>query len=880
MKRFWSRLRDLLSSVRAERDLDREVTSHLECIEDEYRRRGMAPAEARLAARRAMGSVALAKDLHRDARSFVWIEDCRRDVRHAVRGLQRSPGFTAAVILTLALGIGANTAMFSVINAVLLRPLPYPDADRLVYLVEEVPAGDGGGSERRPAMDLQTFAEFRAHVRTLSDVSVQHSTTMTLATSRETVRLIGSRVTPSFFTLLGARPLLGRIFESGDEAAGNEVILLSYHAWERHFARASDIVGRPVTLDGRRYSIAGVMPREFRFYPNPLAEFWIPFVLRGSDAVMVPVVAKLKNGVSTEVALSEITGILDERRGAGETPTLSIVRVQDQIVAPARTALLVMAFAVGFVLLIACVNVANLILARTSAREREITIRRALGAGERRIATLFLAESLVLVTAGGTCAVAVAVAGVRLLRLLGTSLPRQDVTAGVSIPRLGEVAVDTSTLLFALAVSLLAGVMFGLTPIVGRHRFSATAALHGAPASAGVDVVRANRLRRALVVGEIGLAMTLLVAAALMTTSFARLLSVDPGYDPDGVVTFQATLPEGRDMAGFAEELIERLESVPGVRAAGYSIDGLMTGGSGKMPLRSTPGRERPAPGEPTADPVYVSHHYLAAMGIDVASGRGFLEADRLGSPQVMLVNRSLVRSRMLGPTPLGKRVYALFREPWEIVGIVEDIRPEALDEEPYPQFFIDLRQVPGFPFSEFRPYFAVRTDGDTAAILANLRGIVRRVESQASIDNVATVDQILWNSVSRPRLYTVLMALFATLAVALAAVGIFGLMAYLVEQRTKEIGIRMALGARRSDVMSGVLGQSAPLILMGVGSGLVAAAGLTRYLEGMLFGLTPLDPLVFGAAAMLFSVVALGASYLPAWRATRIDPLVALRAE
>jgi len=423
-------------------------------------------------------------------------------------------------------------------------------------------------------------------------------------------------------------------------------------------------------------------------------------------------------------------------------------------------------------------------------------------------------------------------------------------------------------------------VIFGLTPIDGRRQSVAADTLRGAPARSGFDLQHRHRGRGLLVICEVGLAMMLLVGATLLMTSFVKLATVDPGYDPTGVVTFQVTVPDGRDMATFVEALSARLRSLPGVRAAGYSSHRLMTRGRGKFPLRSTPSRERPGPNEPTADPVYVSQDYLEAMGIAIRSGRGFEDFDRLGSPQVMLVNRSLVRSGMVGANPIGTRVYALFRDPWEIVGVVDDVRAEALDVEPYPQFFVDLRQVPGFPFSDFRPQFAVRTAGDTTAILANLRDIVRQVESRASVDNVATVDQIVWNSIARPRFYAVLLALFATVSVTLAAVGIFGLMAYLVAQRTREIGIRMALGAQRFEVMTGVLGQSAVLVAIGVGIGLGAAAGLTRYLAGMLFGLTPLDPATFAAASLLFVVAALIASIVPARRATRVDPLVALRTE
>jgi predicted permease len=886
MRRFLIRLLNVLRPNRAEQDLARELNSHVSLLEDEHRRRGMTPDEARLAARRAMGSVALAKHLHRDARSFVWLEDLRRDVKHAVRTLVRVPAFTASVVLTLALGIGANTAIFSVVNAVLLRPLPYPDADRLVYLMEEVHPADGaGGRDSRPAMDVQTLAEFRTQVRTLSAVGVQESTTLTMSHGGEAVRLIASRLSAAYLPMLGARPLLGRTFENEDEQSGAEgVVILSHAAWQRYFDGASNVIGEQVRLDGRAYSVVGVLSREFLFYPNFQAEMWTPYVLPAASFSMLPVVAKLRDGVSIEAARAETTTILKALRGTPEPPAFSIIRVQDQMVAPVRVALIVLSVTVGFVLLISCVNVANLLLARTATRQREIAVRGALGASTGRIARLFLTESLVLAVAGSVAAMAIAFGGIRLLHVLGTSLPRQDVGTGVSIPRLAEVGVDGWTLLFALAMSLMTGLVFGLASAMQRHHAVPADALRSGAtcADSGRMIVASYRFRGLLVVAEVALAMVILVGAALMLNSFIKLAGVDTGYDATGVVTFQVTLPEGRDMAPFAEELVTRLRSTAGVRVAGYAAGIPMDQTGGRFPLRTTPtppqGASRPS--DRTADPRYVSEDYLDAMGIRVVDGRGFAESDRAGSQQVMLINRSLARSGMVDQNPIGTRVYALFKKPWEIVGVVDDVRQGGLDREPRPQFFIDFRQVPEFPFSEFRPYFAVRMEGDVTPLLTNLRGIIRQVESRASVDNVATMDQIVWNSISRPRLYTVLLACFAIVAVVLAIVGIFGLLAYLVAQRAREIGIRMALGAPRSQVISGVLRQTAVLIVIGVGIGLAAAMGLTRYLEGMLFGLTPLDPVSFVAASLLFLVVALLAAYVPARRATRVDPTVALRAE
>ena len=878
MMPFIRRLAALVRSRRHDDELAREMEAHLALAEEEYRRRGMNADDARRAARRAMGSVALAKDRQRDERSFVWVEDLRRDCRHAVVGLRRSPGFTLSVVVTLALGVGATTAIFSVVYAVLVRPLPYPDADRLVYLFEDSPPAETlARRDRRPAVSVAELDAFRSNTRTLSRVGVQVASTATIVSADQTVRLSGSRISPAFLSMLGAQPQLGRLFDARDEATGG-VILLSHAAWQRVFNGAADVIGRPLELDGKRVSIVGVLPSDFYFHPNPQAEYWTPFVLPTAEFLMTPVLAQLRAGISNDAALTDITTTVQRIRGASDRGRFAIVRAQDQLVAPITPALLILAVSVAFVLLIASVNVANLVLARAMQREREIAIRRALGAGAGRIVRLFLAESLMLAFAGGAAGVGLAFGAIDLLRLLAAIVPRQDASSLVLIPRLDEVAIDGATLLFALVVSVTTGVLFGVAPVLSRSR---SAGLVGRfSLRSGLERVDADRVRRLLVVTEIASAMVLLVGGMLMMTSFVKLANVDGGFDPRGVVTFQATLPVGRDMARFAEDVIDRLRAVDGVRAAGYSTDGVMTEARGHVPLRSTAQRGPAAPGEPTADPVYVSRDYLKAMGIPVVAGRGFEESDRPGAQQVMVVNQALARSGMVRTSPIGARVYALFSQPWEIVGVVKDTRLDALDREPHPQFYIDLRQLPGFPFDEFRPHFAVRTTGEVTALATNLRDIVRQIEPRASVENVTTVDDIVWHSISRPRLYTVFIALFAIVALVMAATGIFGLLAYVVQQRTREIGVRMALGAQRAAVLSGTLGQAFVLVLIGATGGLIAALGLTRYLEGMLFGVTPLHPATFAGASMLFIIVALAAAYLPASRATRVDPMVALRAE
>jgi len=682
MRRFILRLLNVFRHGPAERDLGREVESHLAFLEDEHRRRGLTAQEARLAARRTLGSVGLVEDLHRDARSFGWLEDLRLDLRHALRNLRRTPAFTAVAVITLALGIGANTAIFSVVNTVLLRPLPYEHADRLVRIVATVPAQAPGGVPRRGIVRMSAVEldQLRLHARSLSAVGIVEPTLMNLR-GRDP-RLQGAIVSAEFFEMLRVRPLMGRVFTADDEAPGAEsVILLSYDTWRKHFNGDPDVVGRTATVDAvlgppvrRELTVIGVMPPTFQF-PGSQTKVWRPPQLTATGGRGVPtgrVLARLADNVSLSSAAAEVVTLVREiRTGQRDNAIASyeLVGEQDELVKPVRPALLVLTVAVGFVLLLACVNVANLLLARTAARQRELAVRGALGAGRGRLVRHLLTESVALGVLGGVAGTLLAVGGVRLLRSLATTISRLDLGNQLSFPRLDEVGIDASVLAFSIATSVGAGVLFGLAPALRHTRSDSAAALREGANSPGSGFGRAHRvsLRGALVVAEIGLAMVLLSGGGLLIRSFAMLSGVDAGYDPSNVLTFQVALPVDRyptaRLKAFAEELVTRLRSVPGVERAAYANQLPMVSLVNSFPLRATP--FVPIPGQPpeppppgTPDARLVSRDYLKVMGIRVVAGRDFAEGDGPGGPRVLLISEALARRDFADASPVGATVY------------------------------------------------------------------------------------------------------------------------------------------------------------------------------------------------------------------------------
>ena len=835
---------------------------------------------------------------------LVW-ESFVQDATYTIRMVRTSPGFAAVAVLTLALGIGANTAIFSVVNAVLLRPLPYPESERIVRLFENVipPRGAAAAPQRTAALSVSELETFRSHTKTLSGLGVSIPTIRTLTGGGEAARLVGTRLTPAIFAMLGTHPALGRPLQPEEAVAGADtVIILSHSTWQRYFAGRDTVIGQTAIFDGKPHTIVGVMPAGFAF-PDPQTEFWMPFVPAASDTRRLQVTARLQPGVTMAAAADEMASIIPRLRsepegGAPPLPSgvrrFEVARLLDLTVAPVRPALLLLAGAVGFVLVIACLNVANLLLARSADRQREMAVRLAVGARRTRLIRQTLTESLLLAGAGGLAGVGLAFGGVRLLRTLSASLPRRDLGPAPSLPRLAEIEIDGSVLLFTVLVSILTGVLFGLAPAMRLSGSRQMTALRSAPVASGsgFNLFRGERVQGLLVVVEIAMAMVLLIGGGLLIHSFVKLSRVNLGYDPSHVLSFQISLPAGRtdlQLRQLADRLVERLQTVPRVRAVGYveALPNTMVSGR-FVPLRTTPEMpasiRRPMPGAFTADTPdtrLVSRDFLKSLQIQAVAGRTFGENDGQGQPRVLVINETLARSGLLGATPLGRHVYALGDQPWEVIGIVEDVRQFGPAQRAEPQVFIDFRQVPESQrISGVGLYFSVRVDGDPAALVPDVRTISRALDAQTIVDNIAPLEQLVSNAVARPRLYAVLLGIFAAVAALLAAIGIYGVMSHSVTRRTREIGIRVALGARRSGVMALVLRQSLVLTAAGIALGAGGAVALTRSLEQMLFGLAPLDAATYTAVSVLFAAVATIAAYVPAHRATQVDPLVALRHE
>ena len=808
-----------------------------------------------------------------------------QDIRYGLRVLAQRPGFTAVAVVTLALGIGANTAIFSLVNAVLVRPLKYRDAERLVMLWEDSTAAGFARDNLAPA----NYFDWKSQQQSFDQTAATRQLTFDLTGDGEPEKLLGFGVEASFFPLLGVEPALGRALLPGDDSENARVVVLSHGLWQRRFGGERSIVGREVLLNGEKYTVVGVMPRGFQFqYSN--FDLWTPFGLTPEKKAergphYLEVVARLKDGVTVaqaEADLNTISARIAEADPDNATGLKAVVvPMREQLAGGSRQTLSVLLGAVALVLLIACANVAGVLLSRAAARRREMAVRAALGASRWRIVRQLLTESVMLGAAGGALGT--------LLALWAFAFLQQLVPSGMR--EMVELKLDLTVLVFTLAVSLLAGIAFGLAPAIAASKTDLNDALKQGGARGGVGSGR--RLRGAFVVSEVALALVLLVGAGLLIQTLYRLRGQYAELRPESVLTLRTSLAENRygepsRRAAFYEQVLARVESLPGVTAAGYTTAVPLTRKGGANGL-SLEGKDNGPSSTWNANHRQVTPDFFRAMGQTLREGRAFDARDDEGAPPVAAVNEAMARAFWPGESAMGKRFKVgspAAPEPWmTIVAVVSDVRQMGADAPVKPEMYVPYRQAAPYwskaPYSFFTPRdLVVRTSGDPQGLVAAVRNAIHEVDPYQPISGVRTMDEVLGVETAQRRLGMILLTAFASLALLLASLGIYGVLAFFVVQHTQEIGVRLALGARPSDVLRLVVGRGMKLALAGVGIGLVASLGLARLLASLLYGVSPGDPATFALVAVLLACVALLACLVPARRATKVDPMVALRYE
>jgi putative ABC transport system permease protein len=797
-----------------------------------------------------------------------------RDLRYALRTLARNPGFACVSVLALALGIGANTAIFTVVNSVLLQPLHLAKPEQLVVLRERnLKAGF-------PEFSISpgNYLGYRDNNHSFSGITAFAAQGLNMSGASEPERLRGARVTVDFFDVLGRAPMLGRAFTAQEGQLGSHrVAILSYGLWQRRFGGSRDVLGTVLKLNEEPYSVVGVMPADFRTPDR--TDIWTPLAMdqenwqqRGGHYLRG--IGRLKPGATMAGALADLNTIA--ARAEKENPDsnagwdTTLRSLQEAAVGDVRPALLTLSGAVGFVLLIACVNMANLLLSRSSARRREIGIRSSLGAGRARLIRQLLTESVLLSGIGAAIGLGLAWAGTRLLISLNTSI----------LPRANEIALDQRALGFTAAIAVLTGILFGLAPALHMAKTDLMASLREAGRGNAIGF-RRNRLRSVLVTGEVALALVLLSGAGLLMRSFYRLQSKDPGFDPHGVLTFRTNLPGAQyktdeQQAAFYQRALDRIRALPGVSAAGAAQIFPLAGTDYILSFEQLGKPPLPPGDHPNAAYYAATPGYLKALRIPVKAGRDFNQHDDAAAPAVALISESMAREFYRNQNPLGQQIQmANGSKPAQIVGIVGDVRDEELESMGRPAVYEPAAQV---PFGGM--YFGVRTEGDPAALISGVRATVRELDPELPLDAVGTVDSLVETSLSQRRFSMLLMAIFAGLALALAMIGIYGVISYAVTQATQEIGIRMALGARRTDVLRIVFGYAGVLMGAGLVLGLGASMAAGRLVESQLYEVKATDGATYGAVACVLLATGLAACTLPALRAMRVDPVVALRNE
>jgi putative ABC transport system permease protein len=859
-------------------EFDAEIQEHLRLLTERYRRQGMTPENAELAARRQFGNTTLLQEERKAMQTIPALEAFWNDLVYALRMLRKNPGFTTAAVLTLALGIGANTAIFSVCNAVLLKPLPYSEPDRIVMLWEQQ---QGRAQTVAPA----NFVDWREQTRSFSEVAAIRSSSMILIGHGEPARLKGAAVSANFLSLLGVPFTFGRNFlAEEDQPDRNHVVILSYQTWRERFGAQPDTVGRPITLNDTIHTVVGVLPPDFQFAGNP-SEFqaqnqfdiWVPLALnleklqRGTHPLRV--FARLKPGVALAQAQADLNVVAANLERLYPENNLekgiTAVPLGEQVTTNVRPVLAILLSAVGLLLLIACANVANLLLSRAAAREKEMAVRMALGASRRRLAQQLLTESLLLASLGGAGGYLFAWA---TISALSSRLP-------ADFSRASGVSLDARILVFTGLISLATGVLFGLAPLFQARKISANESLkQNARGSSGSQ----TRMRSGLMVAQMAIATMLLIGAGLMAKSLWALLHVSPGFRTEQILTARLSLPrsrypDNRRIAAFQQELLTSVQSTPGVQSAGFAT---------YLPLSGTDnGWAFFIEGRPPL-PVGVYNHakyrpaspgYFEAIGIPLLRGRTFIFADTEDVPWVVIINQTMARQYWGEQDPVGQRL-RFGGNVWRtVIGVVGDVLHESLDGEARAEMYVPFTQAPNV---ESGPTIVAHTTINPTAVAVNLREAVSAIDRAIPVDQIETMEQFVSVSVAQPRFRTVILIAFSLLALVMASIGIYGVMNYLVIQRTHEFGIRMSLGATPGDVLRLVLGRAAVLIGLGLGVGLLGSVLLARLIAKLLYGIAPLDPLIFVTVSILLSAVALSASYIPARRATRVDPIAALRYE
>jgi putative ABC transport system permease protein len=881
LMRVWRRIIFYLRSDRFDRELEEEMRFHQIMRAGENRDYGQSAEDAKYAAQRQFGNLTLLQEASREMWAFRWIETFFQDFRYGARMLVKNPGFAFIAVLTLSLGIGANTAIFGVVNAVLLHPLPYPHAERMVY----VWSGGLSDPKAESGFSPRNFTDIRSRNHSFDSYFAFNNVSYTLTGDQQPEALSGVQASADFWRVVGAQPALGRAFTAEEDAPGNDhVALIGDGLWKRRFGGNPQILGRNVQLNGEPYTIIGVMPPNFDF-PNPNVEVWAPLGLDlakyGRGAAFLQSVARLKTDVTVEQARADLQNVADHLKK--EFPdfawnfTLRIEPVRERFFGDLERPLMILLGAVALVLLIACVNVANLMLGRATARWKEFALRSALGASRGRLVRLQLTESALLAVAGGVGGSFMAGYGINALTAINPA----------AIANRGKIAIDGPVIAFTFLISLLAGALFGLTPAWHATKTDLNRALRENSRSA-TGARRLKLMRGALVVTEISLSLALLVIAGLLLESLGKLLQVNPGFNAENVVTCSISLPhakypEDRRQADFFRRALEQVRAVPGVESAGFGTSLPFSGSRGNGSFRID---DRPTPrvNGPSADSHRVSPGYFTAMGIPLRAGRDFSDADDMAHPGVAIINEAAAKQYWPNENPLGKRIsIGMGQEPRlyghavsrEIIGIVGNVKHEQLKDEFQPEMYVPAWHLPTLNMT-----LVVRSRASAESLINSIRRVAQSMDPEQPLRRAQSMETVVSRSIAPQRLTTTLLSLFAGLALLLATVGVYGVMSYSVAQRTQEIGVRMTLGAESHDVLKLIMRQGMTLGLLGVGVGLLISVALSRLMKSLLFGVGPNDPLTFLGVALLLTIVTLLACWIPARRAMKVDPMIALRHE